>query len=354
MIKLSLVMIVRNEEKKLERCLKSVQALVDEIVIVDTGSEDSTLEIAKAYNVKLFQYPWNNHFSEARNFALSKSTGDWNLILDADEWVTKGNRQQLNTIMDNQQAIGRIRITSSFFDGEESYTHCYTSRLIPRGIFYKGRIHEQIDSALPRVDCELEVAHDGYYKTDKSERNLALLLSEIQDYPDDPYLHYQTAKEYYGISDYENANKHYVLSYTYLSGYENYYPNVVVDYLYNIMKYGNMQKGLEIIQSEETRMRDFPDFYFVCGLFYMNLVSSDVSKYLHLLLQIQSNYIKALEIGETSKYLTVEGTGSYAAAYNLGVFYETTGDTQEAIRYYKEAEKYNYRPALNRLAALNH
>lgn len=353
MKKLSLVMIVRNEEKKLERCLKSVQGLVDDIVIVDTGSDDRTLEIARTYHAKLFQYPWNNHFAEARNYALSKSTGDWNLVLDADEWVTKGNRQQLNNFMDNQQAIGQIRITSSFFDGADSFAHCYTSRLIPRNVFYKGKIHEQIDSTLPRINCDLEVAHDGYYRTDKSERNLSLLLSEIQDYPRDPYLHYQTAKEYYRISDYENANKHYALSYSFLSGTESYYPNVVVDYLYNIMKYGNMQKGLEIVQSEESRIGDFPDFYFVCGLFYMNLVSSDITKYIYLFPQIETSYLKALEIGETSEYLTVEGTGSYAAAYNLGVFYETTGNREKAFRYYKEAEKYNYEPAKRRLADIS-
>ncbi|MBK7632424.1 MAG: glycosyltransferase family 2 protein [Ignavibacteriales bacterium] len=82
---LSLSMIVKNEERHLARCLSSVKDVVDEIVIVDTGSTDNTIEIAESFNAKIFHFDWVNDFSAARNFALTKCIGNWILYLDADE-----------------------------------------------------------------------------------------------------------------------------------------------------------------------------------------------------------------------------------------------------------------------------
>ncbi|WP_337872164.1 glycosyltransferase family 2 protein, partial [Ignavibacterium sp.] len=82
--KITLSMIVKNEERYLEDCLNSVKNVFDEIIIVDTGSTDNTLKIAEKFNAKVFHFDWINDFSAARNFALSKSTGEWILYLDAD------------------------------------------------------------------------------------------------------------------------------------------------------------------------------------------------------------------------------------------------------------------------------
>ena len=93
---LSLAMIVKDEEQCIKRCLDSVVDLVDEIVIVDTGSTDKTIEICRSYNAQVFPYPWNNNFAEARNFGLDKVTKDWVLWLDADEEVAPENRCSLS------------------------------------------------------------------------------------------------------------------------------------------------------------------------------------------------------------------------------------------------------------------
>ena len=85
MPKLSLCMIVKNEEKFLAGCLESVKNIVDEIIIVDTGSTDKTIEIANSYNAKVYHFEWKNDFSLARNESIKHATGDWILILDADE-----------------------------------------------------------------------------------------------------------------------------------------------------------------------------------------------------------------------------------------------------------------------------
>ncbi len=101
--KLSLCMIVKNEEKYLTDCFSSVQDVVDEIVLVDTGSTDQTLVIAEAFSAKIFQFDWVNDFAAARNFALSKCSGDLILYLDADERMTSELKEEVLAIARNPQ-----------------------------------------------------------------------------------------------------------------------------------------------------------------------------------------------------------------------------------------------------------
>ena len=82
---ISLCMIVKNEEEYLPRCLENIKDIVDEIIIVDTGSTDKTVEIAKSYGAKVYYFKWNNNFSEARNVSLKYATKDWILILNVDD-----------------------------------------------------------------------------------------------------------------------------------------------------------------------------------------------------------------------------------------------------------------------------
>ena len=100
-MRISLVMIVKNEERSLEKCLRSAASLVDEMIIADTGSTDGTKAIAERMGARVWDYKWTNDFSAARNYALSHSSGDWNLILDADEILRPFQRDEL------EQAMGR-------------------------------------------------------------------------------------------------------------------------------------------------------------------------------------------------------------------------------------------------------
>src|SRR3989344_2135515 len=86
---ISLCMIAKNEEKHLEECLNSVKELVDEVIIVDTGSTDKTKQIAKKFNAKIYDFKWVDDFSAARNESLKHATKDWILVLDADEVLDK-------------------------------------------------------------------------------------------------------------------------------------------------------------------------------------------------------------------------------------------------------------------------
>src|ERR1700733_12211624 len=182
--KLSLAIIVKNEARCLARCLCSIQHVVDEMVIVDTGSTDDTAKIAEEFGGKIARFNWINDFSAARNFALDQTSGDWILVLDADEFAGEAFGKEIREFIRNQPAIGRLKIVSDLRrNGHILRSQSFISRLFPRGPYFQGRIHEQIVSSLPRIDLRTELWHDGYLENQKSDRNTKLLVVEMEREP---------------------------------------------------------------------------------------------------------------------------------------------------------------------------
>ena len=107
-MKISACYIVKNEEKTLGRSLESIRGQVDEIIVVDTGSEDRTMAVAKEYGAMVYQQPWEQDFAKVRNFALSKADGDWLILLDGDEYFTAETCQNIRSLLEH----------NSQFDGQ--------------------------------------------------------------------------------------------------------------------------------------------------------------------------------------------------------------------------------------------
>ncbi len=347
---LALVLIVRNEERCIGRCLASIASYVDEIIVVDTGSTDRTKEIVLDYGFQVFDYVWNNDFSAARNYALSLSTSKWNLVLDADEYVTDFQPEAINLFMNNLEQLGRITIISeAVVDGEDSEVRGHITRFLPSGIGYKGRIHEQVDACLPRLQIPIIVRHDGYLKTDKSDRNIPLLLEETHDDPTNAYYPYQLAREYERKKDWDASLSYYSKAYKLLKGMELYIPNMIVDYVYVLIRQKKLATAMEVLDAYSEKLAGFPDYHFVCGVFYLDLIISDPDTYLPYLPRIETAYQRCLEIGENSGYDGVVGTGSYAAWYNLGNYYAALGQQTEAKYCYQQAADMGYQKAIQRL-----
>lgn len=349
-------MIVKNEEGKLGRCLESVKDIVDEIIIIDTGSTDKTKEIAKKYGCKIYDYKWENDFSKARNFSISKSTCDWNLILDADEWLLddekKDEIQKFINNKENQDCIGQIKIVNYFEEnGETRKSNTYVSRLVPKDIYFEGSIHEQLNCSYKRKKVNLSVGHDGYLNTNKFQRNIELILKELNEKESDSYLLYQAAKTYFNNCQYE-------ISKTYFERYfrvcdisnEGFSRDALILYLYNLIKTDDIEEGLDYIDEIIGFMANYCDFHFACGIYFTELISRFEGKYVHLLENIEICYKNALAVGEDDQ--CVEGTGSFLALYNLGVYYELTGDIKKAKECYKEASGYGYGVAQERYSCL--
>jgi glycosyltransferase involved in cell wall biosynthesis len=354
MKKLSLVMIVKNEARCLARCLASAQKIADEIVVVDTGSTDRTLKIAGEYGAKIFHFDWCDDFSAARNFALFHATGDWLLVLDADETVGEPLAAEIRTFIQGAPQIGRLKIVSDFRrHGQTLRSQTFVSRLFPWGPHFEGKIHEQIVSPLPRVNLAGELAHDGYLETKKCDRNVKLLRAALVREPDNPYLLHQLALEYTSLDQPEKAFPCLQQAFARMQPADPFAPNIVVDLIYAAMAVKKFEVGLEAITRSEKRLADFPDFHLARGVFYMNLIRSDTAKHIAAVPQVGQSFERCLALGETDRYKSVRGTGSFLASYNLGLFYHVFGNTAGAKRCFESAAQSGYAPAAALLAKLN-
>lgn len=210
--------------------------LADKIYITDTGSTDDTVKIAEEFGACITTYEWKNDFAAARNYALEQSDCDWNLILDADEYLVSGNKRDLVRFAEKGGSTGAIRRYDSYREdnGEISQSCMYTTRFVPKGTFYEGRVHEQIVSDLPIKPLPLVFEHDGYLQGGKGERNLEILLEELEEKPDDAYILYQVSRTLWLIKDYEQADGYFKAFYREVPEHEGVKGNGSFKAAYNL------------------------------------------------------------------------------------------------------------------------
>lgn len=213
---ISLCMIIKNEEENLDRCLKSVADIVDEIIIVDTGSTDNSIKIAKKYNAYILKYDWNNDFAKARNFGLQNAKGDWILQLDADEELLSATKRLLTTEICDTTADGiNVIIRNHQPKGETlNYLDEQQVRLFRNKSEYRfcNRIHEQIIPSIAEAggifsESEIIISHYGYQtENDKrTKRNLSLLNNELKINPEDPHILFKLGETYKALKKWDKA-----------------------------------------------------------------------------------------------------------------------------------------------------
>ncbi|WOD63680.1 glycosyltransferase family 2 protein [Niallia taxi] len=351
-MKISLAMIVKNEEKSVTKCILNAKKIVDEIVVVDTGSTDSTLKVLKEFShINLFRFQWENDFSKARNFAIEQCTGDYILVLDADEYVTFGKRSELEKIM-KQHQIGRMKIVSKFKkDGQVYEASSYISRFFPKEVRFTGAIHEQLESNLPRVDMKLTVAHTGYLDKEKGSRNIPILHQELEKYPNDAYYHYQLGKEYRLKREFQQSWLYLMKAYKLADDRYAYYNQLILELLQTGKELAD--KGtISVIVENEIKLKHVTDFHFYKGLFYLDYCLKHLEEAINLLPNIEASFLECIAISKKKHIEYLSGTASFLALYNLGVYYEAIGAVPNAKRYYMESAKLGYEPAKTRLSAM--
>lgn len=174
----------------------------------------------------------------------------------------------------------------------------------------------------------------------------------IEENPQDPYYYYQIAKEYRGLDEHLESNKYLEHAYSLMNLREPYAPRIIIDYLYSMINSNLLHKGLDVIEDNRDFLWDNPDFFFVSGLYLLEVTLSDPEQFISLLPLIEKYYLRALEIGDSNSEGSVLGTGSFAAHHNLGVYYEATGELPLAKEQYEQAAKYNYEPSIERMKNL--
>lgn len=342
---ISLCMIVKDEEKILGRCLDSVKDKVDEIIVVDTGSSDNTIEIANQYTTLVYTLAWTNNFSEARNYSLRKATKEYILVLDADEYLDAETdlQQELSSKLDYY--LFNIKNYHSY---GESFTHSAV-RLFKNdaALYYENRLHEHLNivgnDSLKGGEAEALIHHTGYSaekmdEKNKLKRNLPLMQQAVRENPD-AYNLYNMGKTYLSLDEHLKAVEYFKKAYP-LSTNRVFLPELLVKLAYSLGELERNEEGLNILNdavhvfSDETEMWYIRGELFAKTGYYKDAIAS---------------FEECLKMGDSGT-LVLEGSGSYKALESLGGVYEKQRQLTmgfDAVLKSLQAKK-NYTPALER------
>ncbi len=290
-IKISQCMIVKNEEDNIIRALSWGRDIMWEQIVVDTGSIDRTVELAKSMGAKVFHFDWIDDFAAAKNYALKQASGDWIAFLDADEflaeeWVHK-LPELLDELTDSPYYALRSPLVCIDENGNITSTtrHCRFFRNLP-GICYKGAIHEilAIDGNSLQsgqvIDAEVEypVYHTGYRpeemeKKEKRQRNIRILEKQLKINPKDYNVMGYMGDAYKGLSGEEEAAKWYRKAIALMPDRIHVRDDrSVATFVYLLLILSNQEEGKEFLKVYETAIQKIPWAYdcdFIAGKFYL-------------------------------------------------------------------------------------
>ena len=347
----SVCMIVRNEEKRIRQCLEALKVLECEIVVLDTGSSDDTVQIARGMGASVFSFMWANDFSAARNDAAAHASNDLILAVDADEILTEYDAGAFwATIRKNPTSVGMIlRVSPTLRGGAPQAFYERVGRFYDRTRFhYAGSIHENLapltqETGIRYYDLPLTFDHSGYVdqKTirEKALRDLELLQIELRADGESPYLLYQIGKCHTALQEQKKAVTYYEKSLSLHPDPQNVYVReMTVAYGYALLETGQQDKALHFLLSGQKTYAYHADFCFLLGLVYMNCM------------QFKKAVDSFLEATECRSF-SVEGCNSYRAYYNIGVITEVLGDTKTAAEWYQQCGTFG--PAVERLRSLS-
>lgn len=348
MADISVCMIVRNEERNIARCLSSVKEYADEIIVVDTGSCDKTVPLCEEFGAKVFKMEWENDFSEARNYSLSKASGKWILILDADEEVKIADFNSFkNYLQQTADDLLKVKMRHYYGDCAEEENLCHTSSALrlfknENNVRFEGKIHEAVctDKSNLRIsniiNPDIHIVHYGYmrsYMERKKNRNLSILLSEKETNRDNPWIYYHLSAEYYQLKDYRTSYEYINRAVIEFLAQNIMPPSLVYKLKYDILI--STEKFETVCNSIEKAIELYSDY--VDLYFYKGKAQFECKKYEEAI----ETFSYCLSIGDKSlKYLTLLGTGSFLALYYLGLCYKEKKMYPQAAKAYKQALAY--------------
>lgn len=214
---ISAAIIGRNSTKTLEYTLLSLRGICNQVVFVDTGSDDGTPELATRLGAEVYFLKWKNDFALARNFALQFVRNDWTLVIDTDEILTEFDSESIKEQISNNPKIFGFNVTLKNYLNKEDLnqysTHKYT-RLFRKhpAILFSGKIHEQIRQSIENLGMEVAessivIEHFGYMEKseEKQSRNMQILENEVAQNKDDVFLKYHLAQTEFSMKNFNRA-----------------------------------------------------------------------------------------------------------------------------------------------------
>ncbi|HVU76477.1 MAG TPA: glycosyltransferase [Gaiellaceae bacterium] len=341
----SLCMIVKDEEEMLPGCLEAVADGVDEIVVVDTGSSDRTVEIAESFGAKVIHFPWNGSFSDARNAGLDAATGDWLMYLDADEHLVPGDAAKIRGLLGRTWREGFHLVETNYTGGDESgtsVTHLALRIFRNRPDYrFEGKIHEQKTQNMPTYLPErfeatsIGIRHYGYLKSrisakEKSRRNIDLLELERRESPS-PFNSFNLGSEYLMLAEPAKAAEHFDEAWESLHATgewtsAGYAPILASRIALARREAGRVADAREALAVAIAAMPDHTDLHFELAL--CARADGDLEEAERLARH-------CLSLGDApAQYASVAGTGSYLAQCVLGELAEARGDHAAAEEHF--------------------
>jgi glycosyltransferase involved in cell wall biosynthesis len=198
---------MKNEEQTIERCLKSFEGVYNELIIVDTGSTDKSVEIAKKYTSNVYGFEWIDDFSAARNFAFSKCTKDFIMWADMDDVLTESNKIKIKNLDLSDKEIILCKYNYSRDEYGNIILSLMRERIVKRSLNLKWEqpIHEYLPLNGRTYKSDIELDH--YKKSNTSDRNLKILEVAIKKQPNDSRLQYYLGKECFDFNRFDDAKK---------------------------------------------------------------------------------------------------------------------------------------------------
>lgn len=341
---LSLCMIVRNEAHCLGKCLASIAQLVDEIIIVDTGSQDKTKEIACQFTQRIYDYSWQDDFAAARNYSLEKAKGNWILVLDADESLELSKSTQLAELTSKaNQVDGYLLPIKNLLHPE---FHEWQTALVLRlfrnapDLRFQGKIHEQVIIPKHKKVAIAEegplIIHLGYctdQRRKKHARNLKMLKNSLTEDPTNPYHHFYLSTEYINSRDYPKALTHV------RRALRDIPPEVLLfrsgalrNMVFCLTELSQLAEAQALLEAELINFPDFADYHYLLGK----------------VCQLQKDYPKGIRAFECALACqgpiigrSISGSNSYKAHYHLAQCEEKLHCYFDAITHYRMALQEN-------------
>ena len=349
MLPVSVCMIAKNEDNHIEECLKRLRPCRFEIIVVDTGSVDRTVEMAHRYADRVFHFAWCDDFSSARNFSIQQASNDWVLIIDCDEYLENVNLVQLEEALShNRDSVGMITRNNPYtVQGTRSIMSERIGRLFNRKYcHFEGTIHEQVRTLQGREPetfaIPLTFYHEGYVeesdKRMRATRNLEMLLHDLNVKGPSPYLYFHLGQNYISLNDMEKAAQYYKMGLALNADPKSdFVQSMAETYGYCLMDLAKYDAAMSL-KDKYGHLSHRADFVYLMGMLYMK----------------KGELSKAIEEFEKATTLTAysrKGVNSYRAYFHIGGIYETMGNLEQARAYYKKCG--DYEPAIRRLRELS-